>query len=126
MLSTAINDASAGSESTISAAALADQFRQFIDADYVITDTETQRVYECDGLATYCELPLLTVLPETVPQVQKILQLCHQYGVAVVARGAGTGLSAGATPNKYGVLLSLAKLNQIIDIDYKTSKTIAT
>lgn len=117
MLRTAINDASAESQSTISAATLADGLRRFINADYVITDPETQRVYECDGLAAYCELPLITVLPETVEQVQQTLKLCHQHNVAVVTRGAGTGLSAGATPNKHGVLLSLAKFNQIIEVD---------
>ena len=96
---------------------LAAEFRQFIDPEYVITDAETQRVYECDGLSAYCELPMLTVLPETVEQVQKIMCICHQYGVPVVARGAGTGLSAGATPHDCGVLLSLAKFNQILHID---------
>lgn len=96
---------------------LAAEFRQFIDPEYVITDAETQRVYECDGLSAYCELPMLTVLPETVEQVQKIMRICHQYGVPVVARGAGTGLSAGATPHDCGVLLSLAKFNQILHID---------
>ncbi|MFT7286001.1 MAG: glycolate oxidase [Halieaceae bacterium] len=117
MLRTAIDDASAGSKSTISPIALADALREFINPEDLICDAETQRVYECDGLSAYCELPLITVLPQTVEQVQKILQLCHRHRVAVVARGAGTGLSAGATPNKYGVLLSLAKLNQIVDID---------
>ena len=117
MLLTAINDASEGSECTISLAALAGELAKFIETEHIITDAETQRVYECDGLAAYCELPLITVLPENVEQVQKTLQLCHQHGVAVVPRGAGTGLSAGATPNKYGLLLSLAKFNQIINID---------
>jgi glycolate oxidase len=117
MLVTAISDASEGTESTISAAALAEELRKIVHPDYVITDAETQRVYECDGLAAYCEVPLITVLPETVEQVQQVLKLCHQHGVAVVARGAGTGLSAGATPNKYGILLSLAKFNEIVHID---------
>ena len=96
---------------------LAAEFRQFIDSEYVITDAETQRVYECDGLSAYCELPMLTVLPETVEQVQKIMRICHKYGVPVVARGAGTGLSAGATPHDCGVLLSLAKFNEILHVD---------
>ncbi len=96
---------------------LAAEFRQFIDSEYVITDAETQRVYECDGLSAYCELPMLTVLPETVEQVQKIMRICHKYGVPVVARGAGTGLSAGATPHDCGVLLSLAKFNEILQVD---------
>ncbi len=104
-------------QKTINQAKLAAEFRQFINPEYVITDAETQRVYECDGLAAYCELPMITVLPETIEQVQKVMRICHQYAVPVVARGAGTGLSAGATPNDCGVLLSVAKFNQILDID---------
>ena len=96
---------------------LADKFQAFIDPEYVIIDEETQRVYECDGLAAYCQLPMLTVLPETLDQLQKVMQICHQYSVPVVARGHGTGLSAGATPHYCGVLLSLAKFNQILNID---------
>lgn len=104
-------------QKTINKDKLATEFCQFINPEYVITDAETQRVYECDGLPAYCELPMITVLPETVEQVQKIMRICHEYSVPVVARGAGTGLSAGATPNDCGVLLSVAKFNQILDID---------
>ncbi|SMG66027.1 glycolate oxidase subunit GlcD [methanotrophic bacterial endosymbiont of Bathymodiolus sp.] len=49
--------------------------------------------------------------------MQSILRLCHNTSLPVVARGAGTGLSGGALPNEHGVLLSLAKLNNIISID---------
>lgn len=92
-------------------------FREFIDPVYVIADRETQKPYECDGLSMYCEMPLLVVLPETVEQVQQVMRICHHYQIPVVARGAGTGLCAGAMPNEDGVLLSLAKFNQILEID---------
>ncbi len=73
--------------------------------------------YECDGLSAYQVQPWLVLLPETVTQVQAILRYCHSLSVAVVARGAGTGLSGGALPLENGVLLSLAKFNRIVDID---------
>ncbi len=101
----------------ISKAELTRQFRTFIDPDWVITDDETMRPYECDGLSMYREMPLLVVLPETVAQVQRIMRICNEHQVPVVARGAGTGLSAGAMPHKEGVLLSLAKFNRILNID---------
>lgn len=101
----------------ITPAKLAEKLATFINPDYVISDAETQKVYECDGLAAYCEMPMLVVLPETVAQVQRALQLFHQHEVPVVARGAGTSLSAGATPHKEGVVLSLAKFTNIIYID---------
>ncbi|MBV1787476.1 FAD-binding protein [Marinobacterium sp. D7] len=97
--------------------ALADRFRTFIDPEYVISDDETLKPYECDGLSVYCEMPMLVVLPETVEQVQKVLQICHAEGIPVVARGAGTGLCAGAMPHPEGVVLSLAKFNRILEID---------
>jgi glycolate oxidase len=96
---------------------LAEQFRAFIDPEFVITDDETLKPYECDGLAMYREMPMLVVLPETVQQVQRVMRICHEQGVPVVARGAGTGLCAGAMPHKEGVVLSLAKFNRILDID---------
>jgi len=96
---------------------LAEQFRAFIDPEFVITDDETLKPYECDGLAMYREMPMLVVLPETVQQVQRVMRICHEQGVPVVARGAGTGLCAGAMPPKEGVVLSLAKFNRILEID---------
>lgn len=112
-----MTDTLPATEITITQAELAANFRQFINPEYVISDAETQRVYECDGLSAYCEMPLVTVLPDTIEQAQKVLMLCHQHNVPVVARGAGTGLCAGAKPNQYGVLLSMAKFSEIIDID---------
>ncbi|WP_336365897.1 FAD-linked oxidase C-terminal domain-containing protein [Marinobacter sp. C2H3] len=100
-----------------SKAQLAEQFRSFIDPDYVITDDETLKPYECDGLAMYREMPMLVVLPETVEQVQRVMRICHDNDVPVVARGAGTGLCAGAMPHKEGVVLSMAKFNQILKVD---------
>ena len=60
---------------------------------------------------------MVVVLPENEQQVCDILETCHAMRVPVVARGAGTGLSGGALPLGNGVLLSLAKLMKILDID---------
>jgi glycolate oxidase len=98
-------------------ATLAGLFRQFLPSESVLVSREECRPYECDGLSVYRQLPLLVVLPETVEQVQRILSICYEHHVPVVARGAGTSLSGGALPLKNGVLLSLAKFNRILDID---------
>ena len=60
---------------------------------------------------------MMVVLPESIEQIQGILSVCHEMKVPVVARGAGTGLSGGALPLQNGILLSLAKLNKILEID---------
>ena len=91
--------------------------RRHLAANAVLTSEEDLRPYECDGLSAYHRLPLIVVLPETIEQVQAVLQLCHQHQVPVVARGAGTGLSGGALPIDNGVLLSLAKFNRILEVD---------
>ena len=91
--------------------------RRSLPAAAILHDPEALRAYECDGLSAYRELPMLVVLPETVEQVRAVLAACSERGIPVVARGAGTGLSGGALPNADGVLLSLAKLNRILEID---------
>ena len=106
-------------DSTISKVALVDTLRQFIPGESVLFDEEDLKPYECDGLSAYRAIPLIVVLPETIEQVQRTLMLCHQHRVPVVARGAGTGLSGGALPHEQGVLLSLAKFKNIIDINPK-------
>lgn len=98
---------------------LAQKFLAFLKPGNVIVDEETQKPYECDGLSVYCEMPLLVVLPETIEQVQKVVSICHEFSVPVIARGAGTGLCAGAMPHPDGIILSLAKFNKILDVDTK-------
>jgi glycolate oxidase len=100
-----------------SRAGLVAELRRFLPADSVLEHEEEVRPYECDGLSAYRQLPLLVVLPRTVPEVQRVLRLCHARQVPVVARGAGTGLSGGALPLADGVVLSLARFNRILDLD---------
>jgi len=83
----------------------------------LITESEETRPYECDGLTLFREQPLAVLLPDSEDQVVAILRLCHAARVPIVARGAGTGLSGGAKPDKHGVVLSLAKFNRIFNID---------
>lgn len=84
-----------------------------------VIDTEAgMRPYESDGLTAYSQLPLVVVLPQTRDQVSQVLAYCHQEKIRVVPRGAGTSLSGGALPLEDGVLLSMAKFNRVLDIDY--------
>ncbi len=96
---------------------LVNNLRSFLPPEAVLYETEDLRPYECDGLSAYRQLPMVVVLPRTEEQIVKILKLCYATQTPVVARGAGTGLSGGALPHAQGILLSLAKLNQIIAVD---------
>ncbi len=85
--------------------------------EQVIDDAEGLRPYECDGLAAYRQLPVAVAIPDTVEQAQAVLAACHELGVPVTARGAGTSLSAGSLPHPQGIILSLARFNRILAID---------
>ena len=91
--------------------------REFLPDDAMITQNEGLRVYESDGLTAYRQRPGMVLLPRDVDEVVRIMKLCHDGEIPVVARGAGTGLSGGALPLEHGVLLSLARFNAIIEID---------
>ena len=96
---------------------LIDALGEVLPAEAVLSTAEDLRPYECDGLSAYRELPLLVLLPSKVEQVQHIMKVCSRLQVPVVARGAGTGLSGGALPIANGVLLSLTRFNQILELD---------
>jgi glycolate oxidase len=88
-----------------------------LPAGALLYEDEDAKPYECDALTLYRQQPMVVVLPETEAEVARVLELCHSRGLPVVARGAGTGLSGGALPHCAGILLSLAKLNSILEID---------
>ncbi|MBT3869170.1 MAG: FAD-binding protein, partial [Gammaproteobacteria bacterium] len=83
----------------------------------IITDEERLAVYESDGLTAKKQLPGVVVIPDTIEQVQAITALCQSCEVPLVPRGAGTGLSGGAMPHHEGVLLVMARFNQVLDVD---------
>jgi glycolate oxidase len=93
--------------------------RAIVPGEGVIDSEVGMRPFESDGLTAYRQMPMVVVLPETTEQVSRILRYCHENGVKVVPRGAGTSLSGGALPLGDGVLLGLSKFNRILDIDYE-------
>ncbi len=92
-------------------------FASVLPATSILSAPEDTRPYECDGLTLFRELPNAVLLPESEAQVVAILKLCHAARLPVVARGAGTGLSGGALPDRDGVILSLAKFKRILALD---------
>jgi glycolate oxidase len=84
----------------------------------VIAEPLRLKPYETDGLSAYRQPPLAVALPETSEQVAAVLRFCHQNGVRIIPRGAGTSLSGGALPLEDGVVLGLMRMNRILDIDF--------
>ena len=107
------------------AAALRELVPAGVTADSVITDENTLRAYECDGLSAYRQLPMIVVLPETTQQVADVLRYCSDNGIKVVARGSGTSLSGGALPLADAVMLGLGRFNRITEIDYENRCVVA-
>jgi glycolate oxidase len=95
-----------------------------LGAAHVITEPEQLRVYECDGLTGHRAVPELVVLPGSTEDVQMVLRACHRERVPFVARGAGTGLSGGATPVAGGVVVSLARMNRILEVDLESQRVV--
>src|ERR1017187_3118204 len=97
---------------------IAAALRNIVPGEGVIAGEREMKPFETDGLTAYHQLPMVVVLPETTEQVAAVLRYCHDEGIKVVPRGAGTSLSGGALPLADGVLLGMAKFNRIRDIDF--------
>ncbi len=93
-------------------------------SEHVIAEPEQLRVYECDGLTGHRADPELVVLPGSTEEVQTVVRACNREGIPFVARGAGTGLSGGATPIAGGVVVSLARMNRILEIDLESQRVV--
>jgi glycolate dehydrogenase FAD-linked subunit len=88
----------------------------------VITEPEQLRTYECDGLTGHRVVPGLVVLPASTAEVQAVVRLCAHDGVPFVARGAGTGLSGGALPVADGIVISLARMDRVLEVDLEGAR----
>ena len=94
------------------------RLRAILPRDSVIDDPAETRAYECDALSAYRCAPLAVVLPRTTAEVAACLKLCHEMGVPVVPRGAGTSLAGGSMPSADAVVLGLARMNRVLEVDY--------
>jgi glycolate oxidase len=104
---------------------IAADLRRIVPGEGVIDHEDELRAYESDGLTAYRAVPAIVVLPATTDQVSRVLRYCHENGLKVVPRGAGTSLSGGALPLADGILLGLGKFNRILEIDYENRCVVA-
>jgi glycolate oxidase len=95
---------------------LADRLRVTLGPGSVFEAAEDVIMYEYDyGLDR--AMPELVALPRSTADVQAIVCAAQAAGVPIVARGAGTGISGGAVPSRGGIVVSLARMNRVIEID---------
>ncbi|MCG0239272.1 MAG: FAD-binding protein [Firmicutes bacterium] len=92
------------------------ELRAIVGPQYVLDRLEDRICYSTDATWERA-VPDVVVLPETTEQVSRILRLANREGIPVTPRGAGTGLSGGAVPVRGGIVLSLTRMNRILEID---------
>jgi glycolate oxidase len=101
-----------------------EELRDIVDDRGLVSSPEELHTYECDGLVNFRVLPRAVLLPTSTDQVQAIVRVCHREKIPFVARGSGTGLSGGATPVENGIVISLTRMNRILEVDFPNARVI--
>ncbi|RYZ46283.1 MAG: FAD-binding oxidoreductase, partial [Chitinophagaceae bacterium] len=101
-----------------------DALKNICGEKYVLVDEESLHNYAHDETEDLHFLPDVVIKPANAEEISAILKLCNQYKIPVTPRGAGTGLSGGALPHLGGVLLSVERLNKIIEIDERNLQVV--
>ncbi len=99
-------------------------FKKIVGEQYVFVDEEVLHHYSHDETEDLHYLPDVVIKPKTAEEISQVLRICNAHKIPVTPRGAGTGLSGGALPHLGGVLLSLERLNKIINIDERNLQVI--
>src|SRR5467141_82747 len=105
-------------------ARILDEFRTIVGDHGLISSPEELHTYECDGLTNFRVMPRAVLLPNSTEQVQAIVRVCHRERMPFVARGSGTGLSGGALPVENGIVISLARMNRILEVDFPNARVV--
>jgi glycolate oxidase len=104
--------------------ALISELHEIVGPRHVITAAEELHTYESDALTYFRKVPRAVALPDSAEQVQRIVRVCHREKIPFVARGAGTGLSGGALPVENGILISLTRMNRILEVDFENARAV--
>ena len=85
----------------------------------VLSEPEELLVYETDGLTLLRALADFVVFPRSPEEVSALVRWANRYGMPFVARGAGTGLSGGCLPSEGGLVISMMRMNRILEVDFE-------
>jgi glycolate oxidase len=101
-----------------------EELRRILGPHGLISSPEEIKTYECDGLTNFRVVPSAVVLPDSADQVQAVVCVCHRERIPFVARGSGTGLSGGALPVKGGIVIGLARMKRILEVDLPNARIV--
>src|SRR6266478_4576884 len=90
----------------------------------VLSDPDELMVYESDGLTLFRALADFVVFPTSAQHVSAVVRLANREGIPFVARGAGTGLSGGCLPTEGGLVISLMRMNRVLEVDYENQMAV--
>jgi glycolate oxidase len=98
------------------------ELTDIVGSHCINTDEERLEVYSHDEVKgeKYKHMPEAVVFAESTEQISKVMAFANQHLIPVTPRGAGTGLSGGAVPIKGGIVLSLERMNRIVELDEET------
>jgi glycolate oxidase len=99
-------------------ASLRTELEGILGRDGVLADPDELLTYESDGLTLFRALADFVVFPRETAQVADVVRLAHRQGIPFVARGAGTGLSGGCLPTEGGIVISMMRMNRVLEVDY--------
>lgn len=85
--------------------------------EYVLTDAEDMMTYSYDAAVLDPQMPGVAVMPGNTEEMGRIVKLCHENGIPLTVRGAGTNLSGGTIPQGTGLVLLTGRLNRILEIN---------
>ena len=91
--------------------------RSIVGDNGILLDHSDLEKYSHDETEDLSYMPEVVITPVNTEQVSQILRLCNQESIPVTPRAGGTGLSGGALPVYGGVLLTVEKMNKIVDLD---------
>lgn len=94
-----------------------DEIRTIVGSKYLITKPELLYKYSKDCTSNKVTPPSAVVLPQNTQEISKIIAICNETKTAITVRGGGTGVSGGALSAHSGIILSLERLNKIIEIN---------
>ena len=95
------------------------EFKKIVGEKFVYTDPDKLEPYSHDEVTDphYMKAAEVVVLPATTEEVAKVVKVCYANDIVMVPRAAGTGLAAGAVAIFGGVIISIERMNKILEID---------
>src|SRR5207248_9971365 len=98
--------------------ALRRELETIVGTSGVLSEPDELLVYESDGLTLFRALADFIVFPTSAEQVAAVVRLANREGIPFVARGAGTGLAGGCLPTEGGLVISMMRMNRVLEVDY--------